>query len=287
MKSIAYKVILAIFFCIALIFAVFYSRYLHEGNYIYDLPELEPPSVGASEDAPWIELFDGVSLKGWKVKIKGESLGNDRRETFRVENKNLSIDYENYDTWEDSFGHLFYSIPYSHYILKLEYRFIGEQLADARKMRWAWRNSGVMVHAQSPDKMALNQDFPVSIEVQLLGASESEARSTGNLCTPGTHVRIDNRLITQHCINSSSYSFLGYQWVELELEVRGNNMIRHFINGGLVMQYSSPELDTWSFASRKTDQYISGNKNLGDGYIAIQSESHPVQFRNIKLLPLL
>ena len=220
------------------------------------------------------------------MKIKGEPLGQDHRRTFRVSGKSISVDYDNYKSWEGSFGHLFYSIPYSHYILKLEYRFLGEQLAEARDMEWAWRNSGVMIHAQSPEDMGVEQDFPVSIEVQLLGAKRDEPRPTGNLCTPGTHVSVRDRLVTQHCINSLSPSFLGDQWVHLELEVLGNETIRHFVNGRLVLQYSSPVLDMWSFDSRIISRRNGAGIGLSGGYIAIQSESHPVQFRNIKLLPL-
>ena len=272
---------------VILSFITLYFRYIRESTLIHKLPKLNPPSSNYSSDESWLELFDGVSLKGWKVKIKGEPLGQDLRETFRVQDKRISINYENYSAWEDSFGHLFYHLSYSHYILKLEYRFIGEQLAEARDLEWAWRNSGVMIHAQSPGNMGIEQKFPVSIEVQLLGAKEDEHRSTGNLCTPGTHVMLENRLITQHCVNSLSSSVSGDQWVVLELEVRGNDIIRHYVNGQLVLQYSSPVLDTWSLDARNIFHHNDSEIELSDGYIALQSESHPVQFKNIKLLPLL
>ena len=287
MKSILFRSLLAILFIVILSLLTLYFRYIRESTLIHELPKLNPPSSKYSSDESWLELFDGVSLKGWKVKIKGEPLGQDLRETFRVQDKRISINYENYSAWEDSFGHLFYHFSYSHYILKLEYRFIGEQLAEARDLEWAWRNSGVMIHAQSPGNMGIEQKFPVSIEVQLLGAKEDEHRSTGNLCTPGTHVMLENRLITQHCVNSLSSSVVGDQWVVLELEVRGNDIIRHYVNGQLVLEYSSPVLDTWSLDARNIFHHNDGEIELSDGYIALQSESHPVQFKNIKLLPLL
>ena len=287
MKSILFRSLLAILFIAILSLITLYFRYVRESTLIHELPIRSPPSSKLSSNESWLELFDGVSLKDWKVKIKGEPLGQDLRKTFRVHDKSISINYENYSNWEDSFGHLFYHLSYSHYILKLEYRFIGEQLAEAKDLEWAWRNSGVMIHAQSPENMGIEQKFPVSIEVQLLGAKAHEHRSTGNLCTPGTHVSFGSRLITQHCINSLSSSLPGDQWVALEIEVRGNEIIRHFVNGQFVLQYSSPVLDAWSLDARKISYSNDGKINLSDGYIALQSESHPVQFKNIKVLPLL
>ena len=265
--------------------AVFYEVYLKVGQYSYTGTPPSPPSAEVAPDADWQSLFDGDSLTGWQAKIVGRPAGDNYRNTFRAANGVLSVNYDEYDEWQGEFGHLFYETPFSHYILQLEYRFVGEQIAEGSAMAWAWRNSGIMLHSQSADTMALNQDFPVSLEGQLLGAHEGEHRPTANLCTPGTHVYIHGQLHTQHCMKSQSASFPGDQWVSLEIEVKGSERIRHFINGELAIEYTQPQLDTWGGDGKAlADQGAA--VSLTQGYIALQSESHPVEFRNIRLLPL-
>jgi hypothetical protein len=154
--------------------------------------------------------------------------------------------------------------------MRLEYRFVGEQCPGGPG--WAFRNSGIMAHGQSPESMKKDQDFPDSIEVQLLGGNGKDERSTGNLCTPGTHVVIDGKLVTQHCISSSSKTYHGDQWVTIELEVHGNSVIKHIIDGEVVMEYEKPQLDDGTM--------------LSEGSISLQAESHPVEFRKVEILLL-
>ena len=91
--------------------------------------------------------------------------------------------------------------------------------------------------------MAKDQDFPVSIEVQFLGGLGKRPRTTGNVCTPGTHVVMDGKLIKQHCTNSKSKTYDGDQWVTAEVEVHGDKTIKHFINGEEVLEYEQPQYD--------------------------------------------
>ena len=210
MRSYILKIFLLSAVVAVLVVGIFYQRYFREVQFVEpaSLAIKEPLSKRFSEDFSWISLFDGSSLDGWKAKIAGEPLGSDKRQTFRVLNEAISVNYESYESWNDAFGHLFYDTRFSNYILQLEYRFYGHQLLEARSLDWAWRNSGVMIHAQPAEDMTLHQSFPVSLEVQLLGAKEGVHRSTGNLCSPGTHVRLRNILVSQHCVKSSSQSFL-------------------------------------------------------------------------------
>ena len=262
-----------------------YQVYLKVGDYEHAGAMASPPSTAVAPDAEWIDLFDGQSLDGWTPKFVGYAAGENHLDTFRVEDGAITVSYDNYPAWNGEFGHLFYEAPFDHYVLQLEYRFIGEQIAEGAAMAWAWRNSGVMVHSEPPDSMTLLQDFPVSLEAQLLGARDGERRTTGNLCTPGTHVVIHDELHTQHCINSMIPGTVGDGWVQLELEVRGNELIRHFIDGALAVEYHHPRLDTWGGDGRRLHK-TGADTDIGAGYIALQSESHPVQFRNIRLLPL-
>ena len=189
----------------------------------------------------WIQLFDGKSLDGWTPKIRGFKAGENFGNTFRVEDGVLKVGYDAYETFENRFGHLFYKDSFSHYILRAEYRFVGEQVPGGEG--WALRNSGLMLHGQTPESMAVDQDFPVSIEVQLLGGTGKGERSTANLCTPGTHVVMDGELIKRHCVRSKSGTFHGEKWVTVEVEVRGNKLFRHSVNGEEVMSYTKPQLD--------------------------------------------
>lgn len=234
----------------------------------------------AEQESDWEPLFNGKDLSGWTPKIKGYPLGENFGDTFRVKDGAIQVGYEAYDgKFEGRFGHLFHRTPQSNYILRLEYRFVGEQIADGPG--WAWRNSGVMIHGQPPETMRQDQDFPVSAEVQLLGGPAEGERPTANLCTPGTHVVHNGELLTQHCTNSSSPTLRGDQWVELELEVHGNGKVIHRINGEDVFEYSKVQYDPGDGDAQRLIQ--DGNLMISGGSISLQSESSPVEFRNIRL----
>ena len=242
-------------------------------------------NAAAKEEAgPWIQLFNGKDLDGWTVKIKSYPLGDNHGDTFRVEDGILKAKYDQYEgRFRGRFGHLFYNETFSNYLLRVEYRFAGEQALGAPG--WALRNSGIMIHGQSPKTMELKQDFPVSIEVQLLAGDGQKERPTANLCTPGTNVIYDGGLHTQHCTNSSSKTYLQDDWVTVEIEVRGNKVIRHSIEGQTVLEYTQPQLD----ASDKYAQALldgGAGKMLAGGTISLQSEGHPVEFRKVELRKL-
>jgi len=231
----------------------------------------------------WVDLFNGRNLDGWTPKIAGHDLGENYADTFHVRDGLLTVSYDNYEKFNGEFGHLFYEHEFSHYRIRVQYRFSGEQTPGGPG--WALRNSGIMVHCQDPTTMSKDQSFPVCIEVQLLGGDGTNRRSTGNLCTPGTHVVMDGKLETTHCINSTSETFHGDQWVTAEVEVRGNEVVRHLINGQVVLEYTNPQLDPGDADAKRL---LDGGANLmvSKGYISLQAESHPVQFRNIQLMLL-
>ena len=239
-------------------------------------------SLASAEEAKWTSLFNGKDLTGWTPKIRGCKAGENFQNTFRVVDGVLKVDYSNYAQWDNRFGHLFYARKFSNYRLRVEYRFTGEQMKGGPG--WAFRNSGVMIHSESPESMEQEQEFPASLEVQILGGSGQGERTTGNLCTPGTHVEMDGKLETRHCINSKSKTFHGDQWVTVEVEVHGNRLIRHFINGEEVISYSKPQLGGDAHAEELAK--VAGDKMLSEGYICLQSESHPVEFRKIEIQEL-
>lgn len=236
----------------------------------------------ATGQAEWMPLFNGKDLEGWKVKIAGHELDDNYKNTFRVEDAVLKVAYDGYDRFDGKFGHLFYHQPFSNYVVRVEYRFAGEQVSGGPG--WAFRNSGIMIHCQSPESMRKDQDFPVCVEVQLLGGGGSGERPTANVCTPGTNIVMAGKLVTQHCNSSRSKTYHGDQWVTVEVEVRGNKSIRHVVEGDTVLQYTQPQLDPRDADARKLIQ--DGDKMLRGGYISLQSESHPVEFRKVELRKL-
>ncbi len=236
-----------------------------------------------SDQEEWIQLFNGKNLDGWTVKIRGQEVGENYLNTFQVEDGVMKVGYEGYDAFDEQFGHIFYQDPFSYYRLRVEYRFAGEQAPEGPD--WAWRNSGIMVHGQDPATMGIDQDFPISIEVQLLGAPEEGTRTTANLCTPGTHVVIDGKLITQHCINSTSKSYRGDQWVVAEVLVLGNSIIQHFVKGEKVHEYLMPQVGG-GVVNQFDETMKQDGALLSSGTISLQSESHPVEFRQVELLNL-
>lgn len=236
----------------------------------------------ASGKEQWIQLFNGKDLDGWNIKLKGYELGDNFGNTFRVEDGVLKVAYDQYDKFDGRFGHLFYKDTFSNYRLRVEYRFVGEQAPGGPG--WAFRNSGIMIHGQSAQSMKKDQNFPVSIEVQLLGGGGTGKRPTGNLCTPGTHIVMGDELVKRHCNSSTSKTYHGDQWVTIEVEVHGNSSIKHIIEGETVMAYSQPQLDEKDAEAHELIK--DGDKMLRGGSISLQAESHPVEFRKVELLKL-
>lgn len=237
------------------------------------------PTPSATEEE-WISLFNGEDLSGWTAKITGSGLGEDPWETFRVEDGLLTVGYESYESFGNRFGHLFYSEPFSHYHLRVEYRFVGTQVPEGPG--WAFKNSGVMFHSQDPGSMLLDQDFPLSIEAQFLGGNGTDERSTANVCTPGTEILMGGEMAPNHCMPSTAPTFHGEEWVTMDLVVLGDSLITHVVNGDTVLTYSRPTVGGGSVEEFGQAAAIEGQPLVG-GFIALQSESHPIQFRTVML----
>ncbi len=231
----------------------------------------------------WENMFNGKDLTGWTPKIRHAATGENVKNTFRVVDKKLVVNYDQYDTFNEQFGHLFYNKKFSYYRIKLQYRFIGDQAKDGPN--WAYRNSGIMIHGQSPESMGKDQDFPVSIEVQLLGGNGKDKRSTCNLCTPGTNVVMNGKVFTPHCINSTSDTYHGDQWVNAEVIVLGDSIVQHYANDKMVISYENPQIGGGNVSGQE-NIFGTNGQLLTEGTISLQSESHPVEFKSIKILNL-
>jgi hypothetical protein len=249
-------------------------------------PVATSPDGKANADKPdWVVLFNGKDLKGWTPKIAKHDLGANFGNTFRVEDGLLKVRYDKYKGFDGQFGHLFWKDPYSYYKLVVEYRFVGQQ-APGNPGAWALRNSGAMLHSPDPRTMPRDQNFPISIEAQFLGGnSDGKARSTANMCSPGTEIVFQGRLYPDHCLNSSSPTFDGEQWVRAEMEVHGAGTITHLVNGQKVLEYELPQYGGGAVNPYNTTTKPDGTL-IEAGYISLQSESHPIDFRKVELLNL-
>ena len=251
-----------------------------------------------SNKEAWISLFNGKDLDGWTIKIAGYELGANYLETFVVEDSMIRIKYDQYESFGDAFGHMYYETPYSYYKLRFDYRFVGEQLKGGAT--WNVRNSGVMLHSQSAESNEYGQGFPVSVELQLLGGLNKGPRTTGNVCTPGTAVMMGDTVNYNHCINSSSETYHGDQWVHAEAIVMGGEYMHFLIEGDTVLSFQQPQIgggfiskqmqgkdfDQFKISRDKQEWISRAGEVLTEGYIALQAESHPIDFKNIYLLNL-
>jgi 3-keto-disaccharide hydrolase len=246
------------------------------------LPQVSTPAADWRSAAPsdWQTLFNGTNLDGWIVKFAHHEVGDNYGDTFRVENGAIRVMYDKYgDDFGSRFGHLFYKQKFSYYVLALEYRFFGEQVKGGPS--YAKLNSGVMVHSQAPETILKEQDWPISVEAQFLAGD----RTTMNVCTPGTDIYMNGAMVKQHCVNSSSRKYGDEGWISVQVEVLGGETIRHLIDGKVVLEYQKPSIGG-GVANGYDPAIKKDGAVLTEGYIGLQAESQPVEFRNIRLLNL-
>jgi hypothetical protein len=239
-------------------------------------------AIPKADAKDWIQLFNGKDLTGWTPKFAKHDFGENYNNTFRVEDGLLKVRYDKWETFNEEFGHMFYKDPFSYYVIAAEYRFVGDQVKGGPA--WAIRNNGLMLHAPDPKTMMKDQDFPISIEVQLLGGF-GKPRTTANLCTPGTNVVMDGKLETRHCINSNSRTYEGDQWVRVEVLVHGDELMRHYVEGEPVLEYTKPQIGGGNVSPVDPKVKVDGTPLTG-GYISIQAETAPIDFRKIEVLNL-
>lgn len=249
-----------------------------------------------AEKKEWVTIFNGKDLSGWDIKISGQPLNDNYKNTFRIEDGMMRIMYDKYQNFDEKYGHIYYQKPFSYYIVRFEYRFNGNQTPGGAV--WNNRNSGIMVHSQSAKSLTMEQTFPMSLEMQLLGGLGNGERHTGNLCSPGTQAYMNGSLRPQHCIESDSKTYDGDQWVRGEAIVLGDSVVHHVINGDTVLTYNKTQIgggfvggmQDWGVAKMDAKTIEEWKKKDGtplkEGYIALQAESHPIDFKNIEVLNL-
>ena len=234
----------------------------------------------STKKAKWEPLFNGKDLKGWQMKIAGYPLGENFGNTFRIQNGILQVRYDKYDSFRNKFGGLYFNKKFTNYRLKVEYRFTGELTVGAPT--WGYRDGGVQYHCQSPASMQIDQSFPVCLEYNLHGGNGKDERPVGEICANGIYVTIDGKRNASYCTPATvKRTFHGDQWVTLEIDVQGDR-IKHFVNGEEILTYDNPRYDP-NHALGKTF-IVNGNDKVKDGYISLQSNSHPMDFRKIEIM---
>jgi len=238
----------------------------------------------ADATSEWRTLFNGENLDGWTAKFHHHEPGENYANTFRVVDGVIQANYDDYDTFDDRFGHLFFDEPFSAFHLKFEYRFTDQWMEDAPG--YTFRNSGIMFHSQSPQSILIEQDWPISVEYQLLARErDGVSRPTGNMCSPGTHVVFEGELDERHCINSSSGTYAWNEWVSGELIVHNDSLVIHKVNGEDVLRYSQPQIGGGVVSGYDPEIKVDGTL-LTEGYIGLQAEGQGVEFRNIRIREL-
>ena len=237
----------------------------------------------------WVPLFNGGDLTGWTPKFTGYVAGENFKKYLSAWKDGFAekLFYDQYtesDPMDREFGHLFYEQPFSHFRLRAEYRFIDGFVPGA--LGWMRKKQWHHVFTPKPaETMELDQEFPVALEFELLGGFKTGAhRPTGALCTINTVARVDGSALRNNCFFPDSETYRDDSWVTVELEVHGSQLMRHYVNGELVMEYSDSEYDP-----RNPHALALAGDNglsLGSGYIGIQAEGNETQFRLIEIMDL-
>ncbi|AXT50223.1 DUF1080 domain-containing protein [Aquimarina sp. BL5] len=240
----------------------------------------------SEEKDEWQSLFNGKNLDGWIPKLYHHKVDDNYANTFRVTDGKIQVVYDEYEDGKfgERFGHLFYEKPFSSFILKFDYKFLDQWLDDAPV--FTFRNSGIMFHSQAPQTILKEQNWPISVEYQLLAEEkEGDPRPTGNMCSPGTEVVFEGKIDPRHCINSSSKTYKWNQWISGELIVYKDSLVVHKVDGKEVLRYTKPQIGGRVIKGHDPKQKVDG-KLLTEGYIGLQSEGQGIEFKNIKIKTL-
>ena len=78
-----------------------------------------------------------------------------------------------------------------------------------------------------------------------------------------------------------SKTFHGDQWVTAEIDIK-DGLIIHYVNGEEILRYSNPIYNSENATAKLL--MTNGDKKVKGGFISLQSNSHPIDFRSIELM---
>jgi hypothetical protein len=98
-------------------------------------------------------------------------------------------------------------------------------------------------------------------------------------------VKIGGAVLEDKCSKSSGIAIPGNEWVTILAEVQGGAHVRQIVNGALVVEYTDLALNE---KDADADRLLrsGADRALTAGYISIQANSHPIEFRRIEILPV-
>ena len=69
------------------------------------------------------------------------------------------------------------------------------------------------------------------------------------------------------------------------MRVLGSDSVEHFVNGKSVLKYEKPQIGGGNVSNHDAAVKKDGML-LNEGWISLQSESHPIEFRKVELMNL-
>lgn len=259
------------------------------------------PALAGPSDSAWVSMFnkyDTSLATNWDFKITTRAMNVDPLNTFRWavvgSDTVLEVNVSGYTNFNGMFGHIGYKIrPFNYFVVRVEHQFYGSQ-APGNPGSWAVQNNGIMHHSQSVASMSLNQNFPVSMEAQLLGPGNTGAdnNSSMNLCTPGTSyytVATGGTRNDTHCntaVTKDRAQALAPNWAWAKVEAYSDSLIRYYFKDSLVLTYYRPVQYNGDNQVSNPSINITTGTPIKGGYILLQSESHGTRFRRVEVLNL-
>ncbi len=274
-------------------------------------------------DSNWIQMLrkGDTKLSDWTPKIQGHAAGENPYNSFSYGETSdgqprLIVTDTVSNTSSYGYGHLFYKTAYSDYIVRAKYHFPTKESFAGGAGSWTIQNNGLMLHCQSAASMDKGQDYPKSIENQLIGYwsygdGSPPNTTTSNLCLVNTSVNYHGQWYSDgtghHCTQSKFHS-LAYD--SSTTPAKGANSTNATWPGKDIWEYAMDRVIdstsmTFYMRSRPDTAWDSvlgvtqirlGLTNtssgpgsttaLGSGYISIQMEGTSTEFASIEVLNL-
>lgn len=238
----------------------------------------------SADEKGFVPLFDGETLKGWSA---ARSTGGENTGAFSVNKEEKAIHtYAGKEAGSKQVSDcLNTDIEFSHYILKLEYKWLDKRYAP----RADWdRDAGLLFHVHGNTKKV----WPLSLEMQIgeSPATKIEKRRfhTGDLFVLGGNLRVTTTK-TGKFYDPKGKAVEGRpvptklgvekphgEWNEMEIHVHGADKATFIFNGEVVHEITDMK------------QLVEGGTPipLTKGRIGLQAEWAEILYRNIRIKEL-